>query len=152
MLSQDELACSEKKTAIKTIGRQEHQAFFQKLLGDVDEPTMPFGLLELRNGEAEEARLDLDIVLSERMRTTALRLEVSVASLCHLAWALVLAKVAGKDDVVFGTALYGEIEGVVNTLPMRLEIDDESVTSCLLRTHALLIRFVSPPQCVSLSR
>ncbi len=149
MLSQDELASNETKPAIKTISRQEHQAFFQKLLGDVDEPTMPFGLLEVGNGEAEEARLDVDPALSERMKTTTHRLGVSVASLCHLAWALVLAKVAGKDDVVFGTVLYGALEGspdveqagtpFVNSLPMRLEINDQGVAACLLSTHALLM-------------
>jgi len=84
------------------ISREEHEAFFRKLLGDVDEPTAPFGLLDVQGDGTgiKEARMAADASLSRRLRERARRLGVSAASLCHLAWAQVLARVSGREDVV----------------------------------------------------
>ncbi|WP_223621894.1 condensation domain-containing protein, partial [Lysobacter sp. ESA13C] len=132
------------------VSRAEHETFFRTMLGDVDEPTMPFGLNDSR-GEGRsigQVTRDLDAALSASLRTQARRLGVSVASLCHLAWGLVLARVSGRDDVVFGTVLFGRMQSgegsdramgpFINTLPMRLQIDDVTVEAGVRRTHALL--------------
>ncbi|WP_029951802.1 condensation domain-containing protein, partial [Burkholderia sp. A1] len=70
-------------------GRSE--AFFRTMLGDVDEPTLPYGLSEI-NGEADRrgvatltSQRQLAPELSTRLRAQARRLGVSVASLFHLA-------------------------------------------------------------------
>ncbi|MBV9937019.1 MAG: amino acid adenylation domain-containing protein, partial [Acidobacteriaceae bacterium] len=132
------------------ISREEHEFFFRQMLGDVDEPTAPFGLLDVRGdgSSIEEAHLVLDGTLARRLRAQARRLGVSAASLCHLAWARVLAQVSGREDVVFGTVLFGRMQGgggadqvmglFINTLPVRLQASHESVESAARRTHALL--------------
>ena len=132
------------------VSQQDHEAFFRGLLGDVDEPTAPFGLLDVR-GEGRgiaEARLELDAGLAQRLRERARKLGVSAASLCHLAWAQVLARVSGREEVVFGTVLFGRMQGgagaervmglFINTLPVRIRVGEEGVEASVRRTHTLL--------------
>ena len=136
--------------ALIGVSQQEHEAFFRKMLGDVDEPTTPFGLLDvLGDGTGiEEAHLVFDDDLALRLRASARRLGISPASLFHVAWAQVLARVSGRVNVVFGTVLFGRMQGVegadrvlglfINTLPVRITVAEEGVASTVLRTHALL--------------
>ncbi|KFJ08791.1 D-alanine--poly(phosphoribitol) ligase, subunit 1 [Delftia acidovorans] len=130
------------------VSTSEHEDFFRAMLGDVNEPTAPFGLLDVQgDGSAvEEARLGLDAPLSRELRRQAQRHGVSAASLFHLAWALVLGRTTGKDDVVFGTVLFGRMQGgegahsalgmFINTLPLRIRLGGRSVQDCLHETHA----------------
>ena len=83
------------------------------MLGDIEEPTAPFGLLDVRGDGSGigEARLGVETELSARIREQARLLGVSAASLCHLAWAQVLARLTGQEEVVFGTVLFGRMQG-----------------------------------------
>ncbi|XEN34662.1 hypothetical protein M728_005323 (plasmid) [Ensifer sp. WSM1721] len=70
------------------VSSEEHEAFFRSMLADIDEPTLPFGLIEVHgdgSGVGEAHRM-LPQALNERLRAQARRLGVSLASLCHLAW------------------------------------------------------------------
>lgn len=128
----------------------EHEAFFRKLLGDVDEPTAPFGVLKAQGDgtDIEEADVSLGKDLARDIRQQAQRHGVSTAALFHLAWALVLSKTTGKDDVVFGTVLLGRMHGqdevervlgmFINTLPIRIRLGVRSVEQCLKQTHQVL--------------
>ncbi|TGX48195.1 non-ribosomal peptide synthetase, partial [Sphingomonas gei] len=132
------------------IPAEEHERFFREMLGDVDEPTFPFGLADVQ-GDGRgvvEARRMLPASLNQALRAHARRLGVSLASLCHLAWAQVLARTSGREAVVFGTVLFGRMHAdeardggmglFINTLPLRLDIDHSGVEASVLRAHARL--------------
>ena len=132
------------------ISEQEHEAFFRQMLGDIDEPTLPYGLQDVQgDGRAiEECTQALPTELSQRLRTRARLAGVSAASLFHLAWGRVLGTLAGKHKVVFGTVLMGRLQGAeateralgifINTLPFRLDVDSQGLGEALKATHARL--------------
>ncbi|WGI26271.1 amino acid adenylation domain-containing protein [Halomonas alkaliantarctica] len=132
------------------VSQEEHETFFRERLGDIEEPTAPFGLLDVRGdgSDIEEVRLPLPAELAQQVRQQAQRHGVSTASLFHLAWALVLSKTTGRDDVVFGTVLFGRMQGIegseralgmfINTLPVCVKTGSQSVDKCLRHTHDTL--------------
>ncbi|MGZ0700663.1 amino acid adenylation domain-containing protein [Pseudomonas piscis] len=132
------------------VSEQEHETFFRQMLADVDEPTLPFGLQDVQgDGRAiEEASLALPTPLSLRLRSQARQAGVSAASLFHLAWGRVLATLAGKHKVVFGTVLMGRMQGAeatdralgifINTLPFRLDVAGQGLADALKDTHKRL--------------
>ncbi|WP_155718329.1 non-ribosomal peptide synthetase, partial [Pseudomonas fluorescens] len=116
------------------VTQAQHEAFFSQMLGDIDEPTLAFGLQDV-NGDGSgihEARLPLEPALNLGLREQARQLGVSTASLVHLAWAQVLGQVSGQQEVVFGTVLLGRMQGgegadralgmFINTLPLRVSV------------------------------
>ncbi|MCC5901418.1 MAG: amino acid adenylation domain-containing protein [Halomonas sp.] len=132
------------------VSLEEHEAFFKEQLGGVEEPTAPFGLLDVRGdgSDIEEVRVPLAAELAQQVRQQAQRYGVSTASLFHLAWALVLSKTTGRDDVVFGTVLFGRMQGIegaeralgmfINTLPVRIKVGAQGADKCLRQTHDAL--------------
>ncbi len=132
------------------VSREEHEVFFRQLLGDVEEPTAPFGLLNVQGdgGGIGESRLQLEEGLSQRVRERARKLGVSAASVFHVAWAQVLGRASGREDVVFGTVLFGRMQGgegadrvmglLINTLPVRISVGKEGAEESVLSTHTLL--------------
>ena len=132
------------------VSQTEHEAFFGQMLSGVDEPTAPFGLLNVQGDglEVEQARGELALPLALRLRAQAQQLGVSAASLFHVAWGQVLAHTAGRQEVVFGTVLFGRMQGgegadrvlgpFINTLPVRIGLGETGAADCVRDTHRLL--------------
>lgn len=123
------------------------EKFFRARLGDVDEPTAPFGLLDMQGegGHVKEARAAIDTILIDPLHVQAHRLGVSVASLFHAAWGLIISRTSGRDDVVYGTVLLREpvrgsenqraTEASSNALPLRLRLQGVTVANLASQTH-----------------
>ncbi|KGU88549.1 non-ribosomal peptide synthetase [Burkholderia pseudomallei] len=132
------------------VSEADHEAYFRAKLGDIDEPTAPFGLLSVQGDgrEIAEAARTLKPELSGALRGHARRLGVSAASMMHVAWGLVLSRTTGRQDVVFGTVLFGRMQGgaqsdralglFINTLPVRMKVAQTGVEASVKETHAQL--------------
>ena len=132
------------------VSEQQHEVFFRQMLGDVVEPTLPFGLQDVQGDGRGITELDwpLPAQLNQRLRVQARVLGVSVASLFHLGWARVLSVLAGKSQVVFGTVLMGRMQGghateralgiFINTLPLRVDVGSDDLRSAIKATHLRL--------------
>ncbi|MGW2952503.1 non-ribosomal peptide synthase/polyketide synthase, partial [Streptomyces eurythermus] len=85
-----------------------------------------------RARSAATVRHELDTEASRRLRESAARAGLTVNTVVEGAWALLLARSGGRDDVVFGTTVSGrpaELPGVegmigmfVNTVPTRVRV------------------------------
>ncbi|MFI0822795.1 amino acid adenylation domain-containing protein, partial [Streptomyces sp. NPDC021115] len=115
------------------VSAEQHQEYFERVLGEVEEPTAPYGVLDIRGDGSgtSEAVLELDGVVAERLRVQARRHGVSAAAFFHLAWARVAAVTSGQTHPVFGTVLLGRMDAgegsartpglFINTLPIRVD-------------------------------
>jgi len=138
--------------------RRDDEAFFRSKLADVDAPTAPFGMLEVlgHGSRVKEVSETLDSVLALRLRASARKLGVSAATLFHAAWGLVLARISGRDDVVFGDVLMTRLQGsagaqrimgmFINTLPLRLRLRGVSATELVKQTQREIIELLGHEQ------
>ncbi|RGD57175.1 amino acid adenylation domain-containing protein [Kitasatospora xanthocidica] len=96
-----------------------------------------------RASSSASVRVALGAELSERLRDTARQAGLTVNTVLQGAWALLLSRYGGGDDVVFGTIVSGrpaELPGVtsmvglfINALPTRVRIDPRRPLRELLR-------------------
>ncbi|MDX8001105.1 amino acid adenylation domain-containing protein, partial [Xenorhabdus sp. Reich] len=135
-----------------------HEDYFRTQLADVDEPTSPFGLLNVQgDGEdVSEINIPLDPTQARAIRNQARRLGISPSVMFHVAWAQVLAQTSGRDDVVFGTVLLGRLQGsagadrvmglFINTLPLRVSLAGRSALEVVQATYRNLTTLLEHEQ------
>ncbi|MEU9577549.1 non-ribosomal peptide synthetase [Streptomyces chilikensis] len=86
-----------------------------------------------RASSSEAVHVTLDAAVSARLRETAQRAGLTLNTVLQGAWALLLSRFGGGDDVVFGTTVSGRPAGLpgvttmvglfINTLPTRVRVD-----------------------------
>ncbi|KAF9343358.1 hypothetical protein BGX26_005861, partial [Mortierella sp. AD094] len=125
-----------------------HEQFFTKMLAEIDTPALPFGLSSAHQDSLDitESHLMLSRELNNKLRGHARRMGVGLASLCHLAWAQVVSRTSGQERVVFGTVLFGRMQGgsgsdqamglFINTLPLRIDVGERSVDESVRQVQA----------------
>ena len=133
----------------KQMSVQQHEDYFRESLGDVTEPTAPFGVIDTHGSGLEVGRTARTITgdLARRVRDAARRERLSPAVLFHAAWALVVGRLSGSDDVVFGSVLSGR-QGIrggeravgmfINTLPLRVPLAGRGVQQVVRDTASRL--------------
>ncbi len=130
------------------------EPFFREMLSDIKNPTAPFGLLDV-NGDGStivESHRELSIDFTLRLRAAARHVSATPAAICHLAWALLLSRCCGQKEIVFGTVLTGRMHGgtgveravgiFINTLPLRLTCDAQTVAETLRQTQHRLLALI----------
>ncbi|GAB3352073.1 amino acid adenylation domain-containing protein [Lysobacter tyrosinilyticus] len=130
------------------------KTYFEHELGDLSEPTTPFGLVDVRidGNRASDSRIRLSPAMCARLSAVARTAGISTATLFHVAWAVVLARCSNADDIVFGTVFSGRlaIGGdasnsmglLMNTLPLRVKLAQRSVRGTVAAVHAQLAAMV----------
>jgi amino acid adenylation domain-containing protein len=137
--------------ARRGLSPEAHEAFFRNMLGDITTPTAPFDLRDVHGDGSQmvEVKHELPTDLALRMRQQVRCMGATPAALCHLAWALVLSRCCNQEDVVFGTVLFGRMQGgagieralgmFINTLPLRITCDKRTVAESLHETQQKLL-------------
>ncbi|KAG0003485.1 hypothetical protein BGZ79_000760, partial [Entomortierella chlamydospora] len=125
---------------------EDHEKYFTKILGNIETPALQCGFSNIdSNGtNISESTLALPQELVNRLRDNTNRMGVSLAEMCHLAWALVIARTNGQEQVVIGTTSFGGMDyrctaralgPFANTLPLRVDIGNASVEDSVNRIH-----------------
>ncbi|MGC9382630.1 amino acid adenylation domain-containing protein, partial [Streptomyces sp. MH13] len=126
--------------------RDDAHAAWARALDGVDEPTLVAPAASDRPAPAARpgrVHPELPEGLATRLVTWARSRGLTVNTVLQGAWALLLSRLTGRDDVVFGTTVSGrppEVPGIetmaglfINTLPVRARLDQDRTLEELLR-------------------
>ncbi|MBN6040525.1 non-ribosomal peptide synthetase [Amycolatopsis sp. 195334CR] len=108
-------------------------AAWREMLAGLEEPTYLSQASPTGTGERAHFEFELSPSVSAALGTLAQRLGITLGTVLQGAWGLLVGRLTGRDDVVFGTTVAGRpaqlpgVEGMVglfiNTLPVRLRHD-----------------------------
>ncbi|MGW4071887.1 condensation domain-containing protein, partial [Nocardia grenadensis] len=138
------------------VGRQDHPAslvVWSEALAGVSEPTL-LSRPETGGGDSTheiealsgEYTFELDTAATARITALAAELGITANTVLQVAWAILLGRITGRDDVLFGATVSGrppQLAGVetmvglfINTVPVRVRFDqDEPPRALLTRTQ-----------------
>uniref|UniRef100_UPI002456CA53 non-ribosomal peptide synthase/polyketide synthase n=1 Tax=Nocardia wallacei TaxID=480035 RepID=UPI002456CA53 len=123
--------------------KQESLDTWQRALAGVDEPTQlaPQTTLE-ETYEIGKRVVEIDADRTERVKRLCAELGITVNTLVQAAWGVLVGRMTGRDDVVFGATVSGrppELPGIesmvglfINTLPVRVFVDNRATVAELL--------------------
>ena len=111
----------------------ESEAYFRRKLSGFNSPSFMFGETRHSLGRDQLATNTayLEPLTLVRLKNAARQHNVTLSTIAHLAWGLVISACSGMSDVVFGTVVSGRVTGepepnsmvglFINTLPIRLK-------------------------------
>ncbi|WP_298917451.1 non-ribosomal peptide synthetase [uncultured Nostoc sp.] len=117
----------------------EAEAFWQRSLQGVTAPT-PLVVDKLISNisnieEYSEQQIELSLANTEKLKSVARQYQLTLNTLVQGAWALLLSRYSGEDDVIFGANTSGRpvnLTGVesgvglfVNSLPVRVQVNED---------------------------
>lgn len=132
---------------LAAVDRASSRHFWRSELAGFDEPTPLPAERDVPRGEHGFRResLRLDAGLTARLVAAAERERVTLASLVEGLWALVMARHADRDEVLFGSVVSGrdsDLPGIedmaglfIHTLPVRVRVDEAQGAWSWLRAH-----------------
>jgi amino acid adenylation domain-containing protein len=122
--------------------KSDAETYFRQKLGDVDEPTAPYGIAEISEGpqSIHAARLTLAPELVHSLQKQARALNVTADAFLTATCAIVLSRTSGRDDVVFGSELDSRqgrcrVGMFSNTLPVRFRLRDMTAVGIVLHAQ-----------------
>ncbi len=130
--------------------RHDAEAYFRSALGDLDEPSAPYDLLDVKGdgSNMNTAKLAIDDKLASDLAVAARASGVSPAVLFHAAWAMVVSRCSDRDDIVFGSVMSGRLQGMkdaqsmlgvfINTLAVRVKLQHENAAQLVSQIQQLL--------------
>ncbi|MGX6508347.1 amino acid adenylation domain-containing protein [Rhodococcus sp. SJ-2] len=115
-----------------------------RVLEGVDEPTLLAGTeADVTGASSAEHHVDLGRERSDALTDVAARLAVTVNTVLQGAWATLIGRMTGREDVLFGTTVSGrpaDLPGVesmvglfINTLPVRVRLSESATIEDLLQ-------------------
>ncbi len=111
------------------------ESYFKNLLTDIEEPTYPFELSNIRgNGsDIKDSEIILSLELSRKIRSISIELGMSPAVIFHAAYGLVVGKCSNSNYALFGSLFSGRLQGslgaenslglFINTLPFFVKLN-----------------------------
>ena len=122
--------------------RRAATAAWERELSDLDTGTRLFPAAEPASVAPATRSVTLPAALTAAVQALARDRRMTISMVVQSAWAVLLARLTGRDDVLFGTTVSGrppEVAGIeqmvglfINTVPVRVRVDPDEPAAALL--------------------